>query len=75
MSFGSRTRKTAPISFGLRTRSVLGGSVLGGDDENKMQDSDLDGGDVEEEEGKKRKLGRRVIWAMGRHNLGWPELG
>ena len=56
--------------------------VLGGDDENKMQDFDLDGGDfdldggdVEEEERKKRKLGRRVIWAMGRHNLGWPELG
>ena len=32
------------------TRSVLGGSrtrlVLGGDDENEMQGSDLDGGDV-----------------------------
>ena len=49
--------------------------VLGGDDENKMQDFDLDGGDVEEEERKKRKLGRRVISAVGRHNLGWPELG
>ena len=32
MSFGSRTRTTAPISFGSRTRSVLDGSVLGGDD-------------------------------------------
>ena len=34
------------------TRSVLGRSrkrsVLGGDDENEMQGSDLDGGDVEE---------------------------
>ena len=34
MSFGSRTktRTTASMSFGLRKRSVLGGSVLGGDD-------------------------------------------
>ena len=50
-------------------------SVLGGDNENKMQGSDLNGGDVEEEERKKRKLGRRVIWAMGRHDLGWLKLG
>ena len=49
-------------------RSVLGGSrtrsVLGGDNENEMQCSDLDGGDVEqegEEERKKRKLGRRDL--------------
>ena len=34
MSFGLRT--TAPMSFGSRMRSVLAGSVLGGDD--------LDGG-------------------------------
>ena len=32
----ARTRTTAPMSFRSRTRSVLGGSVLGGDD--------LDGG-------------------------------
>ena len=50
-------------------------SVLGGDDDNKMQGSDLNGGDVEEEERKKRKLGQRVIWAMGWHDLGWLELG
>ena len=55
-------------------RSVLGGSrtrlVLGGDDENEMQGFDLDGGDVEEEERKKRKLGRRVMWAVGQRDLG-----
>ena len=45
-------------------------SVLGGDDENEMQGFDLDGGDVEEEERKKRKLGRRVMWAVGQHDLG-----
>ena len=59
----------------MATRSVLGGSrtrsVLGGDDENEMQGSDLDGGDVEEEERKKRKLGRRVIWAVGQRDLGY----
>ena len=32
----TRTRTAAPMSFGSRTRSVLGGSILGGDD--------LDGG-------------------------------
>ena len=32
MSFRSRTRTTAPINFGSRTRSVLGGSILGVDD-------------------------------------------
>ena len=32
----ARMRTTAPMSFGSRMRSVLGGSVLGGDD--------LDGG-------------------------------
>ena len=75
------------------TRLFLGGSrtrsVLGGDDENEMQGSDLDGGDIEEEERKKRKLGRRVIWAVGQCDLGggatqsglarawlgWPKLG
>ena len=55
-------------------RSILGGSrmrsVLGGDEENEMQDSDLDGGNVEEEERKKKKLGWRVIWTVGRHDLG-----
>ena len=60
-------------------RSVLGGSrtrlVLGGDDESEMQGSNLDGGDVEEEERKKRKLGWSVIWAVGRCDLGWLELG
>ena len=49
----------------MATRLVLGGSrtrmVLGGDDENEMQGYDLDGGDVKEEERKKRKLGRLVI--------------
>ena len=35
--------------------------VLGGDNENKMQGSDLDGGDSEEEKRKKRKLGWRMI--------------
>ncbi|KAK7830458.1 cytochrome p450 71a25 [Quercus suber] len=54
-------------------RSVLGGSRTrsgpAGENENEMQGSDLDGGDVEEEERKKRKLGWRVrrwggmIWA------------
>ena len=45
-------------------------SVLGGDEENEMQGSDLDGGNVEEEERKKKKLGWRVIWTMGRLDLG-----
>ena len=58
-----------------RFSAVATRSVLGGDDDNKMQGSDLNGGDVEEEERKKRKLGQRVIWAMGRHDLGWLELG
>jgi len=65
-------------------------SVLGGDDENEMQGSNLDGSDVkqegEEELRKKREKkgslagawsGRwgDVIWAVGRHDLSWPELG
>ena len=61
------------------TRLVLGGlrtrSILGGDDKNEMQGSNLDGGDVKEEERKKWKLGWSVIWAVGRRDLGWLELG
>ena len=49
---------------GSRTRSILGG-----DDESEMQGSNLDGGDVEEEERKKEMLGWHMIWAVGQRDL------
>ena len=62
--------------MGQRDRSSATATrlVLGGDDENEMQGSNLDGSDVKQEgeeelrkkrEKKKRKLGQRVIWAVG----------
>ena len=59
-------------------------SVLGGDNKNEMQDSDLDGCDVEqegeEELRKKKKKRKKEAWPMqsrrwGRHDLGWLKLG
>ena len=57
-------------------------SVLGGDNENEMQGSDLDGCDVEQEgeEELRKKKKKKEAWPVqsrrwGRHDLGWLKLG